>query len=180
MKRGGTQLAIGCTAIAGIVVFFGGLILWLMLSGGGALGALYRGDQQMLNMAPVGLVVAGLGALVTAGAVVYGLTQAFGDNSKKPVQVLEDAYVVSRYVLDRRGELVFEFEFLDPAELRYYVQLRHAHANEEYQTSAEVFGLCGEGMLGLAHVQGAWLSSFAPHLGHDSAPRDPFVDRQTQ
>lgn len=102
-------------------------------------------------------------AMVITG-IYMGLSEKYGDNSKKPVQVVPDAYIMNIIVTDKSGEYVFNYDMFDPDELTYVIQVAMPGGRrEEFETSPYLLEGIGEGMRGTVTFQGNWLSKFEPN-----------------
>lgn len=111
-----------------------------------------------------GLLIPVFGIGLVGAGVYIGLKETHGDNSTKPVERTENAYIMNVLVINSKGEQVFDPEMYDSNELKYIVQIAYPHGRkEEYETSPYLLSGIGEGMRGVATVQGNWLSKFEPY-----------------
>jgi hypothetical protein len=123
-------------------------------------------DAGTLNFLPITLLVFVLGVVMLAGAVFYGLyvsaTEKSGPRKVLPVKVL------ARYAFNREGlMLVADWEIEMAENPRYYVRLDFGPemGTLECECSLPTYYQCGEGMTGMAELQGKWVGAFQPNMG---------------
>ena len=149
----------------GAVMVVGGALLTVMLMGGAAVRMANTQGKD-----PSGLALAGLGPLtILIGVlmVVSGLVWGFVVNRKaanSPPVTYPGSRVLARYAL-MPGTSEMMFSGFDPSHegIRFYAQLRLPDGRTpELQCAFPVFERLGEGMVGVATVQGDWIGAFAP------------------
>lgn len=147
----------------GSVIFAVGLVLWFTFLGGGAAGLARRQDPALLLFSGLMLGICVVGLLLAGTGLFIGMRAAFGDDSKEAQQTVEGAYIIAAFVLDERGEKVFDPSLFDPSELKHLVQVRFPNGiAKEFETAPEVYSSIGEGQRGAITYQGKWLSQFVP------------------
>lgn len=148
----------------GAVLFFVGLVFWFLMIGGGAAAAAKQGDPSMMLLSGLPLGITVIGLFMAFAGLVIGWKSAFSDDSKRPLTDVENIYIIAAFILDRKGDKVFEPEMYEPDDIRHYVQIRFPDGTaQEVQTAPELFALIGEGMKGTATIQGRWMSAFVPN-----------------
>jgi len=162
-----TGCGFGCGALLVII----GLPITFMGFGSGALRATYTRDPStgaitdgsgFFLMNP-GLGLIGLGILVCCFAAGYGWYQHINRNKGATVSY-PDAFVISRYAINKQQDLLTQSWEFDYEDLKFFVRIQLDAANVlELETSRDAFEGCGEGMRGVALVHGKWLGGFAPH-----------------
>lgn len=148
----------------GGVMFVVGIFFWFLMVGGGSAAAAKQGDVSMLLLAGLPLGISILGLFVAFAGLMVGWKAAFADDSGKEPRDLEGAYIIAAFILDRKGDKVFDVDMHDPDDVRYYLQIRLTDGSaREVETAPGLFASIGEGMTGTATVQGRWLSGFVPN-----------------
>ena len=168
------QGAIGICLVGGCGVTLLSGILMVVLAMGGVMRGTYTRqpitnkitDAGTLNWVPIVFVFFTLGVLMMIGAVFYGLyasaTERSGPRESRPAKVL------ARYGFTRDGNmLVADWEVEGADNPRYYVRLDFGHprGTVECECSEMLYFRCGEGMTGMAELQGKWLGAFTPTIG---------------
>jgi len=168
------QGAIGYSLLGGCALSVISLILIGMFTMGGVFRGTYTRDPftnkitdaGTLNFVPIAFSFFALGVLLMFGAVVYGLyssaTEQTGPRKSHPVKVL------ARYAFNREGLMIIsEWEIEEAENPRFYVRLDFGTemGTLECECSESIFYQCGEGMNGMAELQGKWLGSFIPYTG---------------
>lgn len=131
-------------------------------------------------------VLTGIGGF---GTVIYALVKGMGsalqDDSRKPIESFNSAYVISKVVTASDGEPVYDVEEYDEDELRFYVQLElHTGRKIELTAPMMLWNQIGEGMKGTLTLQGKSMTSWVPEIGPVSRhndreiPPDPFASGQ--
>ena len=154
-KQGATAFLV----IAGALVAFcsGGLLLLFGLAN------MAGGSRAEVPGLGFGLVL-GLTMIVVGAA--YGMWSAATERSG--IRATKQVKVVARYAFNREGlMLVSEWEIEACDRPRYYVRLDFGYpaGTLECECSEQVYYQCGEGMTGIADLQGKWIGSFVPHTG---------------
>jgi hypothetical protein len=139
--------------------------------GSGALRATYTRDpvtgaitdaSGFFLMNP-GLGLIGLGILVCCIGAIYGWIQHV-NRHKGAMATYPDAFIVSRYALNRQQDLLTQSWEFDYDDLKFFVRIQLDEDNVlEFETSRAAFEQCGEGMRGVAQIQGKWLGGFKAH-----------------
>jgi hypothetical protein len=137
--------------IGGLVI--GGILFLAGVVRGGSVGVI----------ATAGFFVAlfFVGLVIVIVALAMGL-QA-GKGSSKSVCRYDNVNVIARYVMNGLGETIFDESYIDPEDpkTRYFVRLAiPGLGSAEYGCEAAVWGQCGEGMVGMALIQGPWCGQF--------------------
>ncbi len=161
----GKESRVGCAIVAGIPLILCGLVLTLIMFGGGAgrLAVSQGSDPSMLLFAGLGIGLAVLGALLVIGGL-YGGIRVARKSTVSTKHSEEGCQVLARFMMNKRGEMVFDPEFAD-FDVRYMVQLMFQDGRKgEYRCAAQTFSQCGEGMSGTAYLEGDWLGMFEPAL----------------
>lgn len=143
-----------------------------------AMGGVFRGtytrepltnkitDAGTINWIPITFVFFTLGVVMMLGAVAFGLyTNA---TERSGARVTRPAKVLARYGFTRDGHmLVSDWEVEGADNPRYYVRLDFGYplGTTECECSEMLYFRCGEGMTGMAELQGKWLGSFIPTIG---------------
>jgi hypothetical protein len=125
----------------------------------------------------VGLIVLGL-ALI-AGAIAYGYMQVHNRN-RGPVKSYPGARVVSRFATNRQGDYLTQDWQLEGEKVQRFVKLDLGPSAGvlEFECAPEAYEAAGEGMVGVARVQGRWLGSFEPSIGAQHYQTDDrMIDR---
>ena len=104
-------------------------------------------------------VIAGVFVLATTLGTGFRWNKA---NASATEEVSYDnCYIVARYAINEIGETVFSDFDPDDLMVKLYVQIEIPGSRpHEYRTTSGVWGQCGEGMRGIARIQGDWLASF--------------------
>lgn len=133
-------------------------------------GCIFFGLIGSLAIGNTGVALVGLGILLglgggglTLGSILYGLRQEKGDQKETRVVVIQDAQITARFAINRLGETIFDADYLDfdDPKTKLYIKITAPTVNQlELRTNPAVWGSCGEGMRGHAHVQGDWLGQF--------------------
>ncbi len=170
LKQGAT----GFLLVGGVVLVMITSVLMIMFAMGGVFRGTYSRDPLSgkitdagtLNFVPITFVFFTLGIVMILGAVLYGLfvsaTERSGPRRSHPVKVL------AKYAFNREGNmLVSAWEIEGCGNPRFYVRLDFGAemGTLECECSEQVFNQCGEGMTGMADLQGKWVGSFVPTIG---------------
>jgi hypothetical protein len=165
LRQGATGVVlIGGFALSGVAA-----ILMLVFAMGGVFRGTYTRepltnkitDAGTLNWVPLTFLFFCFGLILIVGAVVYGLytsaTERSGPRESHPVKVLAKYGTM----------LVAAWEIEGAENPRYYVRLDFGGnlGASECECSETVFNQCGEGMTGMAELNGKWLGSFVPYMG---------------
>lgn len=163
----GREGRVGCLLVGGCgTTVFGAILTYMMLAGGVHRMTFTRGPDGR-GGDPGVAVFAGLGLLILfAGLVAIGFGLAYGiwhDRNRfagKAV-LIDGARVLSRFAHDATGANVLLEYAPDDMTLRYYVLLEIAPGiKKEFECDRLTFFTCGEGLVGVATVQGKWLGQF--------------------
>jgi hypothetical protein len=177
--QGATQeKAVGCVLAGGVVLcVVAGILIWVF-----SVAGVYRGtytrtpitneitDPGTLNLVPLCILLLAVGVLMVGGAIGYGLLHT--SKARAGVRRVEPYLrVLARYGYDG-GHMIHDFyEFEAADKPRYYVKAVTQHGVvHEFETTPEVFGQAGEGMVGEGEIQGQWLGRFVPYIGEPAAP----------
>lgn len=114
------------------------------------------------------LILVALGPIMIVGGVVMaGWGVFFGHMTNRSasnagVRGLNHCYVVGRFAMSPRGEMIFsDFEELDDPKTKFFVRLKLPDGrDDEFECSQELISQIGEGMVGNVQVKGRWLGSF--------------------
>lgn len=109
------------------------------------------------------LIVSGPGSIIVS--LAYGFWTVFRENSG-PMVKEKNCRIMARYGFDANHVMVTdEFDLGQPG-IKFYVKMwSPTRGAVEYQTTEQVFWMCGEGMTGEATSQGKWLGQFTPFIG---------------
>jgi len=142
-------------------MFVVGLFAWFMMVGGGAAAAAKQGDPSLLLLSGLPLGLCLLGAIAAGYGLYVGYKAAFSNDAESPVLTAEDVYVIACFILDDKGQNVYDPDMFDDDVLKYYVQLEFPNGTKkELNTAVAVYNSIGEGQRGKITYQGNWLSSF--------------------
>lgn len=135
-------------------------ILTTMLAMGAAMNLKSKAPLTFIIMGPLMFV----GGIILAG---YGVFSGHMTNRKSAsggVQVLSNCYIVGKYALNERGEMVFsDYEVLDHPKCKFFVRIKNAQGQDfELECARELMDQIGEGMVGNVQMKGRWLGSFTP------------------
>jgi len=113
-------------------------------------------------MLSTGVFLCFLGICLAGGALLIGFGHIRAGSAKgEPVQ--QECRIMARYAINEIGEMIFDNFDYDAEVAKYYVRIQFLGGKrDELECARPVFDLCGEGMRGLAMVQGSWLSQFVP------------------
>ena len=158
-SRFSTGVLIGLAMIGlGIVISF---VLFLA----GAITFEKGKDASLLLLASLGPL------LVFAGILTVGIVIGIGllnDRQQKDTGVLRienGAWVQARFAMNEVNEMLFSEDHFDPWDphVKLFVRLKYPDGRtDELDTSIEAWRTCGEGQVGIATIQGNWLTQFAP------------------
>lgn len=155
-----------------VVAFIGFGLLALIVGTFLALGAIGLGAASFLNTGGKGgamgyamggfFILVALGGLFSIGwGIVMGLQEAYGDDSKKPVENASGVLIIAKLILDDKNDTVYDPEMYDPEDINRLVQVQFANGRkEEFKAHQVTFDSIGEGMKGKITYQGKWISSF--------------------
>lgn len=116
---------------------------------------------------PLGVVLAGIGIFLMLGCLGLTYWKTHAGSSNAPQRRLGPFYVLSKFAMDRRGNMTFpadyEPDLHDDPEFghRFHVQVALEDGTRlEFKTSAWVYFTIPEGSRGFAEVQGDWIGRF--------------------
>jgi len=168
------EKTVGCFIAAGAATIVCSLgLAWLF-----SVAGIYRGtasrepgtnrivDAGTLNYVPLTITFVGLGVLMVAAGLGYGIWLN-ANRATGPRKVWDGVRVVARYGYNRDGiMLTSEFDLEVADDPKYYVRLLLPDGRQdEFECTPAVYFQAGEGMLGDAEVQGKWLGHFKPRIG---------------
>lgn len=124
---------------------------------------------RLLDYFPATLIGVALGVLMMVVGLGYGLF-ALANQFGGIRQTHEQFRVLSRYCLDKNFNLLTADHDIEFAEKpRFYIRgMLYNGDVGEFETTIEVFYNAGEGMYGVATIQGNWIGSFVPYIGTPS------------
>lgn len=167
MRR--SEGALGWAIVAGLVLMPIGLVLTLMFFMAGVFRATRTAgaDAGDIVLIWIGITILLVGFLLTVGGFIYGYLQ--GKREYSPSGNLRKAanvQVLVRFAYNKRGEMANdEYMWQEGDDIRFYVKLRFPNGCiQEYETTSEVYSLCGEGLKGEALIDGRWLGGFSAYL----------------
>ncbi|MEQ1822102.1 MAG: hypothetical protein ABL949_06315 [Fimbriimonadaceae bacterium] len=159
-----------------IMIGLGGIVI--------GIGLIVMGLMTFLATGPAGAAMVGLGillstvgAFMTLGALVYGLRQERGDDRSADIVVVRDALIIGRYATNSIGEMLFDEAYLDfdDPKTKLYLKLEiPGRPSLEVRTTRPVWSTCGEGMRGIAQIQGSWMGQFEPNIAAPRATGNPY------
>lgn len=145
-----------------LMVGVGGLVLGIFMIMFGILSSMAVGQSGMA-LAGLGILFSLGGGGLALGSVLYGIRQERGDSRETRVTTIENVQITARFGMNRLGETIFDADFLDfdDPKTKLFIRISTPTSGQvELRTSSAVWGACGEGMRGIAHVQGDWLGQF--------------------
>ncbi|MBL8060269.1 MAG: DUF2500 family protein [Chthonomonas sp.] len=153
---------IGCSLFAGIGIFvlgLGAFFVMLMASASEAASPWQDGSYTILRRTGIPLGVACLGAFL-AGANLFKMWWIpRREATSRVITDEEGAYVIAKNAFDAHHLMQFPTEHEEG--LKYYVTLQLSDGRKkEFRTSKETYFTMGEGMTGVARIQGDWVGSF--------------------
>lgn len=173
MRR--SEGALGWAIVAGLVLMPIGLVLTLMFFMAGVFRATRTGggDAGDVVLIWIGIAILLLGLLLTVGGFLFGYFQ--GKKEYLPTGDMRRALgvqILVRYAYNNRGEMANdEYMWQEGDDIKFYVKLRFANGTvQEFQTTVEVYNMCGEGMKGDALIDGKWLGGFTANIPQPSRP----------
>lgn len=163
MKR--SEGALGWAIVAGLVLMPIGLLLTLMFFMAGVFRAARTsgGDAGDVVLIWIGIATLLIGFLLTVGGFLVGYFS--GKKEYAPTGDMRSApgvQVLVRYAYNKRGEMANdEYMWQEGDDIKFYVKLRFPNGTiQEFQSTNEVYNMCGEGMKGDALIDGRWLCGF--------------------
>ncbi len=159
------QKRIAVLVTTGAIMFFGGIVFWFILVGGGASNLIGQGNPLILMLAglPIGITI--LGLLVAGYGLYLGWQAAFSDDTKDILRTSEGCYIIAALVLNSESQPVYDIDMYDESEIHRFIQIRFADGSaREYEVGLELFSRLGEGMRGVATTQGKKLHDFVPTM----------------
>ncbi|MEQ1934518.1 MAG: hypothetical protein ABL962_11695, partial [Fimbriimonadaceae bacterium] len=149
-----------------IMVGIGGIVVGIGLIGFGLFSFPFIGTGGAA-MVGLGILLSSVGCCMTLGAVIYGIRQEKGDSTTTEIVVVHDAHIIGRYATNGIGEMLFDEQYLDfdDPKTKLYLKIEvPGRPSIELKTNQAVWLTCGEGMKGIAHLQGSWLGKFEPSI----------------
>lgn len=154
------QKIIVSLVVAGFVLTIGAAVAFVVFT---VLSTSGDFPEQLAVQIPVVLFLGGIVAF--AGAVFAGWKNVGFKDSSQPIAIEPNSYIVACFILDKKGDSVFDPEMFEPDEIEYMVQIEFRTGDKhEFKTSPEVFGTLGEGLVGKLHFQGRTLLKFERDL----------------
>jgi hypothetical protein len=155
------QGTVGFLLIAGLIVAFCSGVLMMVFAVSGMVSGSH--SDGLFTTTKIGTII---GLVMVAGSAGFGFwslaTERSGPRKSRP------AKVVARYAFNRQGlMLVSQWEIEACPDAKYFVRLDYGYPDgtQECECTEQVFYQCGEGMTGMAQVQGKWIGSFVPNVG---------------
>ncbi|MBL8048721.1 MAG: hypothetical protein JNJ45_08570 [Chthonomonas sp.] len=134
-----------------------------MFFAGGLVSAGAYASGASNNIAGVWLsVIMFLGGAVALGyGLVKGLAYRDGVKANAPQGVINDAYIIGRYVLNMQNDIVDEGYLLDDLQYKYMVRVAMPDGRRlEMQTAEQVYFTVPENGTGRIYHQGTWITRF--------------------
>lgn len=181
----GKESVIGCLIWGGFGVSALGALVTFLLYSAGLVRLNYSTGQRapdvgILVFRGIGPAMILLGLGVALAGLIWGLKESrrLGSRTGRVVEH-PGSEVVMRFAY-RDGVILTEpWQWEDDPTVELYVKIRLADGRvHELRTAPEVHAACGDGMRGIASVDGLFLGRFVPYIGGEEPKLDPFVNRR--
>ena len=168
------QSLVGWGLVVGIsLAVFGGLGTFLFLTTSvhqatatrdPTTGAVRSMGDAIWAYVAFGIVI--VGGLIVLASLLYGVWHD-RTSSRGVGRRVENARIVARYALTPDGVLHTEdWAIVHLERVRFYIRLAlPGEGAAEFEAARPVWDMAGEGMTGVAEIQGRWLGRFTPVFG---------------
>lgn len=148
------------------MVIVGGGMAFAFTGGGSVLSL--KGFQTPLILALVGGFIGAVGLAMFAAVVLWGLFFSRRETGDKKLWKFPDSRIIARFAVNSIGETVFSEDHIDFDDPKTKLYLKLTDTNQEVVEMTalpEAWTQAGEGMRGVAIVQGRRVVAFAPAFG---------------